>query len=413
MGNKASDTKEEKIDLTKPNYITVESTQTNLNKNKVIIFNNRNVGNVNNVHFVNNNILEARKRTQSFDKCGVISFHIFINDKLEILKTYNFSLNEYRNACYCSGQKITSNLRECEYCENKKKSKSHHKKVRNSTKEVSFKFQDHNNNLMENSLLVTNIGLNEHLNIKDRRQSKSFNYKINSNSLYKEFCILNQTHSRSSCLEKNQKEISNIDSKSIVILDWDDTILCTTHLTPNGKFNEKLEICGKSAKKINLLQDLIIKFFEMKESTNSDIYIVTNASKLWIEYSAKRFLPKILNSMKNVFIISARDTFESYYVNNQRSWKLETFRLLMKLYKKDTSMNIMCIGDSFIEMEAVNLLVGDYFTKSSIKSIKLNESPTLDELIKQLNLLISQFPLIYSNSKSLNVTFQKKDKKQL
>lgn len=397
MGNKAqSDIKQENK---KPNFISSESIQTNYNKNKAIIVNRQqlSISNSNN------------KRKLSYDSCCKITFHTFTHGKIEILKTYYFSLNEKGNAFYCLGQKITSNLKECEICENRKKSKSTHKKVRNSTLNVLYS----NNEQMKENLQI-GLEFERMHDIKKNQilfnRSKSFEYKIKLNNLYKEFIFtsnedLNKSH------ENNIKIHPDTSKKNVVILDWDDTLLCTTHITPNGKFDEKLELCNKSIKKIEILQNSIINFFEMNEIQISDVYIVTNASKLWIEYSARRYLPNILNYMKNIYIISARDTFEKFFPMNQRIWKLETFRLIINLYKNDSIMNIICIGDSFIEMEAVNLLVGEYFIKSYIKSVKLNESPTLEELIKQLNLLIEQFPTIFLNNRSINVTFQKKEKK--
>ena len=69
--------------------------------------------------------------------------------------------------------------------------------------------------------------------------------------------------------------------------------------------------------------------------------------------------------------------------------------------------NIICLGDSLFEMEAGRILASR-FTEAFIKTIKFRETPKLDELIKQLKLVIKQFNLIHSSIKSLTIKVERR-----
>ena len=71
--------------------------------------------------------------------------------------------------------------------------------------------------------------------------------------------------------------------------------------------------------------------------------------------------------------------------------------------------NIMCLGDSLFEMEAGRILASQ-FQEAYIKTVKFREGPKLDELIKQLKLVVNQFDTIYSSAKSLTIRVEKRKK---
>ena len=69
--------------------------------------------------------------------------------------------------------------------------------------------------------------------------------------------------------------------------------------------------------------------------------------------------------------------------------------------------NIICIGDSLLEIEAGRILASK-FNKAFIKTIKFRETPKLDELLKQLKLVSQKFGSIYSSIKNLTIRIEKK-----
>ena len=195
---------------------------------------------------------------------------------------------------------------------------------------------------------------------------------------------------------------------SIIIFDWDDTLLPTTVLTPGGIFDEDLELPEIDIEKLLKLEELTSKILtEAVEKGN--VYIITNAGKGWVEYSAKRFYPSILPILSKIKIISASGQYEKVFPGNTRQWKIEAFLNLQKSVNMKLVTNIICIGDSLFEMEAGRILASR-FTEAFVKTIKFREAPKLDELIKQLKLVCLQFSSIYSSIKNLTIRVEKKRK---
>ena len=138
---------------------------------------------------------------------------------------------------------------------------------------------------------------------------------------------------------------------SIIIFDWDDTLLPTSFLTPGGVFNENLKLSQNEIEKILKLEKAALKLLnEAVEKGN--VYIITNAGNGWVEYTAKRFYPSILPILKKVKIISARREYEKIFPRNSSQWKIEEFLNLQKNLNMKLVTNIVCIGDSLFKMEA-------------------------------------------------------------
>ena len=195
---------------------------------------------------------------------------------------------------------------------------------------------------------------------------------------------------------------------SIIIFDWDDTLLPTSFLTPGGVFNEDITLSeSEQDKMLKLEQSVYTLLNETIEKGN--VYIITNAGKGWVEYSAKRFYPSIVEVLPKIKIISARGEYEKIYPGNSRQWKIQAFLYLLNYVDVKLVTNIICIGDSLFEMEAGRILASK-FTEAFIKTIKFREAPKLDELIKQLKLVCVQFGAIYSSIKNLTIRVEKKKK---
>jgi len=193
---------------------------------------------------------------------------------------------------------------------------------------------------------------------------------------------------------------------SLIIFDWDDTLLPTSFLTPGGVFNEDITLSeSEQDKMLKLEQSVLTLLNETVEKGN--VYIITNAGKGWVEYSAKRFYPSIVDVLSKIKIISARGEYEKIYPGNSRQWKIQAFLNLLNYVDVKLVTNIICIGDSLFEMEAGRILASK-FTEAFIKTIKFREAPKLDELIKQLKLVCIQFGAIYSSIKNLTIRVEKK-----
>jgi len=256
-----------------------------------------------------------------------------------------------------------------------------------SRKESKNKNQTKNNNTSLNTITANDYELNFYRDGIDIRQSYL------SKLLMTKVWTPNMKPKKHNC---------------IIIFDWDDTLLPTTFLTKGGCFVENMQLSPHDEKKISELENLVLEL--LKETIEKgSVYIITNAGLEWVNYSSKRFYPKIIPILDKIKIVSARGEYEKTYPGNSRQWKIEAFLMLQKSVDIKLVTNIICLGDSLFEMEAGRILASK-FTEAFIKTIKFRETPKLDELIKQLKLVCKQFGSIYSSIKNLTIRVERKKK---
>jgi hypothetical protein len=198
------------------------------------------------------------------------------------------------------------------------------------------------------------------------------------------------------------------DHNTLIIFDWDDTLLCTSFLTPNGIFNEEIQLSDKEFEKIAKLEFAVLRLLTLAVD-KGDTYIITNAAPGWVEYSVERFYPSVKKLLDKVTIVSARGDFESIYPGDSRMWKIQAFLKMQHQHNPNLVTNMICLGDSFIEMEAAHILASK-FQQAYIKTIKFREGPKPEELNKQLLLIADQFSAIFSAVKNLTIRVEKKVK---
>ena len=197
---------------------------------------------------------------------------------------------------------------------------------------------------------------------------------------------------------------------SLIIFDWDDTLLPTSFLTPKGTFSEDIELSPSDYKKMQEISNYVYEI--LKESIEKgDVYIITNAGINWVQFSANLFYPNISELLKKIKIISARGEYEKSFPGNLRQWKIQAFLNLLNNVNKKLVTNIVCIGDSLFEIEAGRILASN-FNEAFIKTIKFREAPKLDELLKQLKLVAQQYGSIYSSIKNLTIRIERKKKEK-
>lgn len=108
---------------------------------------------------------------------------------------------------------------------------------------------------------------------------------------------------------------------------------------------------------------------------------MTNAAEGWVELSAKRFLPRVNEELKDILIISARTKYEKLYPKNYQKWKVEAFMETRKDMDEQAMTNLIALGDNVFEIEAAYIL-GSQFQNAFIKTVKFRQSPSTNELIK-------------------------------
>jgi len=196
------------------------------------------------------------------------------------------------------------------------------------------------------------------------------------------------------------------DHNTLIIFDWDDTLLCTSFLSPYSNFTEEELLANKDINKVRKLEASVYEI--LKEAIKrGDTYIITNAAPGWVEYSANLFYPMIVPLLPEITIVSARGEYEKQFPKDNRQWKVMAFLETVNSFDTSLVTNLICLGDSLIEIEAAHILASK-FSHAFIKTIKFRESPKPEELNKQLCLVKDQFDKIYSVVKNLTIRVEKK-----
>lgn len=206
--------------------------------------------------------------------------------------------------------------------------------------------------------------------------------------------------------EREKLKDEKTKKNNIIIFDWDDTLLCTTVLSPNGYFEDHLNFSKESKEKMEKLEKNVKEILELSISKGIT-YIITNSEPGWVKYSCCRFLPQVLPILKKVRIISSRSLYQHIFPNDSIMWKIKTFNLVYKSSDRSLPSNIICIGDSNAEIQAGKNLANK-FNQSSLKTIKFIDSPTIDELINQIYLVYKNFDCIFYAQNNWEISVEKK-----
>jgi len=192
--------------------------------------------------------------------------------------------------------------------------------------------------------------------------------------------------------------------QTIIIFDWDDTLLCTTFLLKLGVVDTSSDIM----KSINPLDEVGSQLLA-KAASYGETFIITNSEEGWVEYSGKFFMPKTLEVIaeKNVQIISARTKFQRRFPTDNHRWKTEAFLELQRKYDPNVVTNLICLGDSNIEMDAAHIMAKQ-FSQVMIKTVKFKEGPQPEELLKQIELVSDKFETIFAKLRNLTVRLEKR-----
>eukprot|EP00362_Geleiidae_sp_MMETSP1317_P001421 CAMPEP_0201284734 /NCGR_PEP_ID=MMETSP1317-20130820/83109_1 /ASSEMBLY_ACC=CAM_ASM_000770 /TAXON_ID=187299 /ORGANISM="Undescribed Undescribed, Strain Undescribed" /LENGTH=87 /DNA_ID=CAMNT_0047606061 /DNA_START=380 /DNA_END=643 /DNA_ORIENTATION=+ len=80
---------------------------------------------------------------------------------------------------------------------------------------------------------------------------------------------------------------------------------------------------------------------------------------------------------------------------------------MTKTFDTTTITNIVCLGDSNIELDAGHTLARQY-KSACIKTVKFRECPNPEELVRQLELVMDKFESIVTSGKNLIIRLERK-----
>jgi len=197
-------------------------------------------------------------------------------------------------------------------------------------------------------------------------------------------------------------------AQTVTIFDWDDTLLCTTHLEMQQR--QHGAIPAQVREQLLGLERVVTSLLQQADQVGK-VFIITNASEGWVQHSSQMCLPNLAPLLENVTIISARAGFEASFPGDSHAWKMHAFLQVQNKLHSEAVTNLLSVGDSHIEMDAVHLL-GRSFAHALVKTVKLWERPTPYELQKQLEVVAEKLPEIYRSGTTLNIWLERENAQQ-
>lgn len=192
---------------------------------------------------------------------------------------------------------------------------------------------------------------------------------------------------------------------TIILLDWDDTLLPSTMLTSLGyRVDETTALPADLAADLAGLEEDVIRLLDTCQQ-HGTVLLVTNAETGWVELSSARFMPSVIDAIKarDIKIVSARSCYDGPFPNSPVDWKQTAFLSQVgMLCDKTDAVNLVSIGDSLNERTAAHHVGGQY-ESGSIKTVKFVERPDIDQIRRQLSLVASNLGDIAMHDGSFDV----------
>jgi len=111
--------------------------------------------------------------------------------------------------------------------------------------------------------------------------------------------------------------------ETAILFDWDDTLLCTSFISPSGVY-KNVQLSKAVMQSIKVLERTTKRMLEQAVAIGR-VYIITNACDGWVQFSCKTFMPEVLPILSKITIISARARYEKKYPGQVPKWKLYAF----------------------------------------------------------------------------------------
>lgn len=195
--------------------------------------------------------------------------------------------------------------------------------------------------------------------------------------------------------------------KTLIILDWDDTLFPTTWFVKNNinlnnnKQNQYIVFFSRLDSLLSQLLSKLIKY--------GQVVIVTNATSKWI-FLSSNLLPNTQKLIKEkILIVSAREFYQEKYPDQMILWKKLIFKQLVSNYFLDHLLqNIISIGDADYEFYALIDLYNEHsFIKNRLlKTVRFLKEPSFEDLIDELDVLNASLHKLLVSNKHMDLKFK-------
>jgi len=197
----------------------------------------------------------------------------------------------------------------------------------------------------------------------------------------------------STFLARKASQRKLVQSDTLIVFDWDDTLLCTSAINADSWTDAQLHQLERIG------EDILHLSLQLGETI-----IITNGIESWVQNSAGRYLPGLLPTLNSMMVLSARTMYEDRSPGDPFAWKKHAFRELLaerqdRVGFHEKRLNLIVVGDSEAEIDAAK-----YATKHCggssplLKTIKFKDCPTVHELLGQLRRLAQELDHIVQES---------------
>jgi len=194
--------------------------------------------------------------------------------------------------------------------------------------------------------------------------------------------------------------------KTVTIFDWDDTLLCSSFLRAHAK-DEDAALPSGVLPHFRSIEAAAARLLELA-ARRGECVIVTNAVEGWVEYSAAKYLPSVCEVLGKVRIVSARSVHGESMPGQVGRWKAEAFRAVCEQFADEgVRLNLTVIGDSELEMNAARAMRQE-FEHALVKTVKLQELPSPEDLSKELAVVSQKFEKILAAPRELSISLARK-----
>lgn len=192
--------------------------------------------------------------------------------------------------------------------------------------------------------------------------------------------------------------------QTLIIFDWDDTLLCTSYLRRFATCGVQ-DLAEPTQCTLKAIEDHAVKLLEMALNCGQ-AFIITNAIAGWVEASAKFWAPSLAKVLQKVQVLSARSRYEAEFPDDVMRWKAQTFLEIQRRLDTQVITNIISLGDSEYEMEATHIM-GETFQQAAMKLVKFTPQPSPGDLLQQLVLVGQAFTEIVEKGRNLSITLKR------
>jgi len=203
----------------------------------------------------------------------------------------------------------------------------------------------------------------------------------------------------------NSKESSSKSPAPLFLFDWDDTLLASSFLRGKGyRLDADFERTPEIEEGLRELEQSIFDVLNMAMQLGA-VVVVTNAESGWVQLSAQKFVPAVCTLLSKLKIISARSTYEGAHPENPLKWKFCAFQEHVQAAfgaESKQVKHVVSFGDSNVEREAVRAVTRTVHNCRT-KSVKFAESPSLRELVRELQLVTNCMTYVVTHDGDLDL----------